>query len=155
MTTPSGGNEKGALAGAGFSHAGFTVPDIDEAIGFFTEALGFELVSGPASMDSARDNGVAGVFGVRVPASVRYAFLNHESGLGVELGEWRAPDQGTEAPKNSDIGGHHLAFNVPDLDATIAEVSSWPGVRVLEPSDRGFVYFVTPWGLNVQIIGPR
>lgn len=155
MTIPSGGHEKGALAGGAFNHDGFTVPDIYEAMGFFTEALGFELVSGPASMDSSREDGVAGVFGVRVPASVRYAFLSHESGLRVELGEWRAPGQGTEAPKNSDVGGHHLAFNVPDLDAAIAEVSSRPGVRVLEPSDRGFVYFVTPWGLNVQLIGPR
>ena len=38
----------------------------------------------------------------------------------LEVFEYRAPDQNPTPPRNSDVGGHHVAFYVDDLDAAVA-----------------------------------
>ena len=39
------GNTKGISMITGFNHTSFTVADLDRAVGFWTEALGFEAAS--------------------------------------------------------------------------------------------------------------
>ena len=63
-------------------------------------------------------------------------------------------------PKNSDIGGHHLAFYVDDMDEAIAFLKK-NGVKVLgEPTaytsgpnlGLTWCYFMAPWGQQLEIV---
>jgi len=79
----------------------------------------------------------------------------------VELFEYAAPEQNSVLPHNSDIGGHHLAFYVDDIDAAHDYVRSIPGV-VLQEGPNGvdpaapvagqrWFYFQSPWGMQLEL----
>ena len=93
-------------------------------------------------------------------ASMRYCFLRCRHGTNLELFEYAAPDQRTAPPRNSDIGGHHLAFYVDDIGPAVAHLQAH-GVRILgEPSTiadgpaagTDWVYFLAPWGLQLELL---
>jgi catechol 2,3-dioxygenase-like lactoylglutathione lyase family enzyme len=133
---------------------GYTVPNLDEAVAFFTDVLGFEVASRHEDpVEFPEDDRMTRWFGVHPRASVRrYAFLRRGAASTIELVEWHAPDRNTVLPEVSDAGGHHLALAVTDLNAARAYLASQAGVRVQEPSDPGFFFFFTPWGLPMQIV---
>jgi catechol 2,3-dioxygenase-like lactoylglutathione lyase family enzyme len=63
-------------------------------------------------------------------------------------------------PRNSDVGGHHLAFYVKDIGAAVAYLGSH-GISVLgEPTtmESGpsegliWVYFLSPWGMQLELV---
>ncbi len=76
-----------------------------------------------------------------------------------EVFEYSAPDQRAGQPRNSDIGGHHVALYVEDLDVAVAYLKD-QGVTVLgEPTaSRGpsegqrWVYFLAPWGMQFELV---
>jgi glyoxylase I family protein len=79
-----------------------------------------------------------------------------------EVFHYASPDQADAAssmPRNSDIGGHHVALYVDDLDAAIAHLDEH-GVRVLEgpTASRGpaegnrWIYFLSPWGMQFELV---
>lgn len=131
-------------------HVGYVVPDMEQAIGFFTEVLGFTLLTldGPLTFP---DDRMTRWWGVHPRAAARFAYLRYGQAV-VELTEWRTPDQNTHVPNNSDLGGRHIALAVTDLDAATAYLKSQAGVTVFERSEWGFVYFTTPWGMLLQIV---
>ena len=71
-----------------------------------------------------------------------------------------APDQRAVPPKNSDIGGHHLAFYVDDIEVAVEylkgngiEVLGSPSVRTEGPhGGQTWVYFLAPWGLQLELV---
>jgi len=86
--------------------------------------------------------------------------LKLANGLCLELFEYGAPDQNDDVPKNSDIGGHHIAFYVDDINQTVKELAEH-GVEVQgEPKlmneglNEGFswVYALAPWGLQLEFV---
>ena len=81
-------------------------------------------------------------------------------GTNLEIFEYTAPDQRTEQPRNSDIGGHHIAFYVDDMDEAVAYLKE-NDVRVLgepHPFTEGpmkgltWVYFMAPWGMQLELV---
>ena len=67
-------------------------------------------------------------------------------------------------PKNSDVGGHHLAFYVDDFDAALrylkskgVRIQGEPVVRTAGPSGgQTWAYFLTPWGMQLELVSfPR
>ena len=152
--------EGGGLPGLrGTDHIGFTVPDLDQAVEFFVGVIGcqefYEL--GPFRSD---DDWMLSHLNVH-PRTVmkRLRFLRCAFGSNFELFEYEAPDQRRELPKNSDLGGHHLAFYVDDLDAALAHLRAH-GVRILGEPTRStgasagqtWVYFLTPWGMQCELV---
>ena len=87
-------------------------------------------------------------------------FLRCKNGSNFELFEYSAPDQNPVQPKNSDIGGHHLAFYVDDFDAALdflkskgVEIMGEPTVRTSGPSGgQTWVYFRSPWGMQLELV---
>lgn len=144
----------------GLDHIGFTVPNLDEAIAFFVNVLGCEpfYELGPFRSD---DQWMADHLNVH-PRTVmrRLKFLRCGHGSNFELFEYEAPDQSSDPPRNSDVGGHHLAFYVDDMSAALeylkghgVEVLGEPTVRTSGPSGgQAWVYFLTPWGMQCELV---
>ncbi|WP_251075664.1 VOC family protein [Streptomyces sp. ISL-12] len=141
-------------------HFAFTVPDLDEAVGFFTDVLGGELIYRLDGV-SGDDDWMAVHLDVDPRASTDIAMLRLGPTSNIELFQYTVPEQNTVPPRNNDVGGHHLGFQVDDVDAAVAYLRRQPGVRVLgEPQtmpegapnegDR-WVYFLTPWGMQLEV----
>lgn len=142
-------------------HVAYTVPDLDQAVRFFVEVIGAELVYRLGPVEDPDGDWMTRKLGVDPKASTNIAMLRLGPVTNLELFEYTAPDQRRELPRNSDWGGHHLAVHVDDVDAAVAYLREQPGVTVLgEPEtiedgpiagDR-WVYFTTPWGMQMELI---
>jgi catechol 2,3-dioxygenase-like lactoylglutathione lyase family enzyme len=144
----------------GIQHIGITVPDMEEAVAFFAEVLACEpsFTFGEFSFD---DDWMARHLNVHPRATIRdFQMVRCGNGTNLEVFEYTAPDQNRRGPRNSDIGGHHLAFYVEDMDAAVAYLKA-KGVTVLdEPSTftegpaagLTWVYFLAPWGLQLELV---
>jgi len=144
----------------GTDHIGFTVPDLAEAIDFFVNVIGCEpfYELGPFSSEG---DWMATHLDVHPRAVMRrLKFLRCRNGANFEVFEYESPDQVRRPPRNSDIGGHHIAFYVEDIDAALAHLKAH-GVRVLgEPTvctsgpsaGQTWVYFLAPWGMQFELV---
>lgn len=141
-------------------HVAFTVPDLDEAVAFFVDHLGGELIFKDGPFTDITGDAMTLRLDVHPRASCVLAMVR-VGRLNIELFGYTAPDQVTEPPRNSDIGGHHLAFYVDDVDAARAYLAQVPGVRLMDGPNRvaedapvagqRWFYFATPWGLHMEI----
>jgi len=138
----------------------YTVPDLKEAIDFFVAHFGAELVfvDGPFRSDG---NDMRQRLDVDPQASCRLAMLRLGNTTNLELFEYEVPEQVTEGPLNSNVGGHHLGFYVDDIDAARMYIEKVPGVRLMSgPNDvaadspvagQRWFYFRTPWGMYLEV----
>lgn len=144
----------------GTDHIGFTVPDLDEAVAFFVDVIGCEAFYelGPFRSD---DDWMQTHLNVHPRAVMkRLRFLRCRNGSNFELFEYDAPGRNGVQPRNSDVGGHHLAFYVDDIDAAVVylktrgvRVLGKPTVRTAGPSaGQSWVYFLTPWGMQLELV---
>jgi glyoxylase I family protein len=95
------------------NHTGITVQDLDYSIGFFTEVLGYELISPRAPRGIKNQEAVTGVKG----AAVEIAYIR-AGGHSLELLQYNGPaDRAIYKPRCVDVGHWHLSINVDDVDA--------------------------------------
>jgi len=144
---------------AGVEHVGFTVPDLDEATRFFVDVIGCELVYslGPFQSEGPWMAEHLNVHPRAVMKELR--FFRCANGPNFEVFEYQSPDQRPDPPRNSDVGGHHLAFYVEDLDAAVSYLKG-RHVRILgEPTassgpskGQRWVYFLAPWGMQLELV---
>ena len=145
----------------GMEHIGFTVPDIDEACDFFENILGAEVLYTAAKDFKGEGDWMSRHLRVHNDCVIKeFRYVRCGNGTNLEIFEYEAPDQAQTPPKNSDIGGHHLAFYVDDMDAAIAYLRE-NGVEVLgEPTaytegpniGLTWCYFMAPWGMQLEIV---
>lgn len=109
------------------NHTSFTVSSLDRTLAFFTECLGFQLVSrGPR--DPKLIQWITGVAG----ADMEIAFVRGP-GQVVELIEYKAPaSRGRVAARPCDTGFAHLALDVDDVDAAVAAAARYE-VKAINP----------------------
>lgn len=143
----------------GTEHIGFTVPDLDQAERFFVDVIGCERVYslGPFVRD---DNWMQEHLNVH-PRTVmkELRFFRCKFGPNFEIFQYQSADGQASQPRNSDIGGHHLAFYVDDFDTAYEYLKS-KGVKFLgEPTlsknaseGQKWVYFFTPWGMQLELV---
>ena len=144
----------------GVEHIGLTVPDVEAATTFFVDVLGAEALfeAGPFSSE---DDWMEKHLGVHPRAVIRrLRMLRLAAGPSVELFEYSSPDQDDARPRNSDAGGHHLAFYVADMAAAV-DCLKRHGVNILgDPTTLvdgasaglSWVYFLAPWGLQLELV---
>ncbi len=142
-------------------HVAYTVPDLNQAVEFFIDVIGAELVYTLGPVQDSEGDWMTRQLGVAADACAQIAMLRLGPVTNLELFEYTAPDQRRLLPRNSDWGGHHLAIYVTDVMAAVAYLRTQPGVQVLgEPQtvvdgpiagDR-WVYFLTPWGMQLELI---
>jgi len=147
----------------GLDHIGFTVPNLQQAVDFFCDVLGCQAIYELGALQRD-DNWMEEHLNVHPRTVLRgLRFLRCANGSNFELFEYQAPDQRPQ-PRNTDIGGHHLAFYVDDCHAATAYLRGH-SVRVLgEPKDsqagpsagQTWVYFLTPWDMQCELVSfPR
>lgn len=140
-------------------HVGFTVPDLEAAKAWLIDVLGCEYMYslGPFESD---DDWMAAHLNVDRRAVMRQLHFFRCGGQAIfEVFQYEAPEQQTVPPRNSDVGGHHVALYVEDLDAAVAYLRE-AGVKVLgDPTtSRGpsegqrWVYFLSPWGMQFELV---
>jgi catechol 2,3-dioxygenase-like lactoylglutathione lyase family enzyme len=83
-----------------------------------------------------------------------------KTGASFEVFEYELAGANPSPPRNSDVGGHHLAFYVDDIKEAVAYLKS-KGVTVqgspvtMEsgPSKGlAWVYFLSPWGMQLELV---
>lgn len=144
----------------GTDHVGFTVPNLEEAVDFFVNVIGCEpfYELGPFHSDSDWMQTHLNVHPRAVMNKLKFLRCRHGSNF--EIFEYASPDQNRLPPKNSDVGGHHLAFYVDDIATAIAylrasnlRVLGEPTVRTSGPNaGQSWVYFLAPWGMQLELV---
>jgi catechol 2,3-dioxygenase-like lactoylglutathione lyase family enzyme len=153
---------------ASVDHVGITVPDLDAAVRFYSDVFGCterfrmgpfdaqELPSVPDGRDwSDAHVNVAG-------ARFRFVMLQLGPNLMLELFQYDRPTNRREQlPRNCDLGGHHLALKVHDIERAIKYLKSQPGVTMMEGpivvtdgpcAGMRVIYFLDPWGNQMELV---
>lgn len=131
-------NEHSTLT-RGVHHAGLTVPDLAATRSFFVEGLGFEQVGEKPDYPAV--------------------FLS-DGGTMITLWQAEQPESATTFDRRRNIGLHHLAFAVGDLDAVRTRIADWPEVEIeFEPEQLGsgqthHMMCAIPGGIRVEFIAP-
>ena len=147
-------------------HVSWTVPDLDAAISFYTEAFGASVLYRIGPIDAAdipqdaqgRDwmETHIGVKGARLTL----AMLQLAPNLKFQLVQYDKPaDRRQTLPRNCDRGGHHVAMLVEDVDAAAAWLAQ-RGCEVLETiamdagplAGKKNVYVRDPWGHQLELV---
>jgi catechol 2,3-dioxygenase-like lactoylglutathione lyase family enzyme len=141
-------------------HVGFTVPDLEQAHTWLVDVLGAEYMYRLGPFASEDSDWMLEHLNVDPRTVMRELRFYRVGGAAVfEVFQYDAAEQATTPPRNSDVGGHHVALYVEDLDAAIAYLHSH-GVTVLgEPTasrsaseGQRWVYFLAPWGMQFELV---
>lgn len=146
----------------GTEHVAFTVPDLEQAVTFFTEVLGCEYFYPIGPFRDPDGTWFEDNLDLHPRSEIpRACLLRCGHGSNFEIFEYEAPDQRREMPKMSDWGGVHLAFYVDEMEAAVAYLEA-EGIRVLGGAKDGmgveagegssFAHFLSPWGMLLELI---
>ncbi|MDD9745280.1 MULTISPECIES: VOC family protein [Marinovum] len=145
----------------GTQHIGITVPDLDKAVSFLVDVMGCESFYsfgpfGPFENDWMKDN-----LNVNPRAVIELiTMVKCGNGPALEVFKYSSPDQAPEPPKNSDIGGYHIAFYVDNIREAVDYLRA-NDVHVLEDphpltgtgsEGQEWVYFLSPWGMQMELV---
>jgi catechol 2,3-dioxygenase-like lactoylglutathione lyase family enzyme len=145
----------------GHDHTGITVPDMNQAVSFFVDVLGCKkaMSFGPISDD--KGNFMKDVLDVNPRAVItQITMVRCGFGSSIELFSYQSPDQQVVQPKNSDVGGYHIALYVDDIKAADTYLRSkgvWTffgpvPIKEGPAAGQAIVYFRAPWGLQMEAI---
>ncbi len=141
-------------------HFGLTVPNLEQATAFFKTHFDFEVAYqfGPFAAD---DNWMAEHLNVHPRAEIKKIAVLNAQTINLELFEYSdSVPRNHRTPGNADVGGHHLAFYVEDINAAVnylkqhnIQVLGEPTVMDSGPSaGESWVYFMAPWGMQLELV---
>ncbi len=145
----------------GLDHVGITVPDIDEAVGWFEDVLGCRAPLSFGPFLDPTGTFMQDLLGVHPRAVVeQITQVRCGNGPSVELFQYTSPDQDQSFRRNSDFGGKHIAFYVRDLGKAVAYMQAKGVEKLLGPlavtdgpaAGQSINYFRTPFGTYVELI---
>ncbi|QCP62382.1 lactoylglutathione lyase family protein [Pantoea sp. SO10] len=143
-----------------FSHIGLSVTDLDAAVEFYTEVMGWYLIMPPTQIQE--DDSAIGVMCSDVFGSgwekFRIAHLSTGDRVGVEIFEFKA----AEKPENNfeywKTGVFHFCVQDPDVEGLAAKIVAAGGkqrmpVREYFPGEKPYrmVYMEDPFGNIIEI----
>ncbi|MEM8811793.1 MAG: VOC family protein [Pseudomonadota bacterium] len=145
----------------GMDHVGFTVPDLEQAVDFFTGTLGCQAFYPLGPFSGGDSTWMKDHLNVDPKATIpAMRLVRCGNGTNLEIFQYTAPEQNNVQPRNSDIGGHHLAFYTTDMPAAVSYLGD-KGIQVLgapttmtEGPSAGetWVYFLAPWGMQLELV---
>ncbi len=157
----SGAHAEGIPGMRGHDHTGITVPDMAQAVSFFVDVVGCQKAMSFGPFADDKGTFMQDLLHVDPKAVIQeITMIRCGYGSNIELFQYTAPDQKVVQPRNSDIGGYHIALYVDDIKAAKDYLDS-KGVETFFgplPVDQGpaagqsIFYFLTPWGLQMEAI---
>jgi catechol 2,3-dioxygenase-like lactoylglutathione lyase family enzyme len=144
----------------GHDHTGITVPDIKQATDFFVGVLGCKEAMSFGPFADEKGDFMSQLVNVNPRAVInKIVLLRCGYGSNIELFQYTSPDQKNMTPKNSDVGGYHIAFYVDDIKAAKDYLDS-KGVKTFfnlpvgegPAAGQSIFYFLAPWGLQMEAI---
>jgi catechol 2,3-dioxygenase-like lactoylglutathione lyase family enzyme len=145
----------------GHDHTGVTVPDMAQAVDFFTNVIGCQKAMSFGPFADDKGTFMTDLLGVDPKAVIEeITLVRCGFGSNVELFKYTAPDQKDLQPKNSDIGGFHIAFYVDDVAAAKTYLEGKGVATRMGPlpvnegpaAGQTILYFQAPWGLQFEAI---
>ena len=145
----------------GLDHVGITVPDIDQAVGFFQDVLGCQEAFRFGPFMDDKGTFMQDLVNVNPRAVIKQiVMMRCGQGSNIELFQYSSPDQKTEEPRNSDYGGHHLAFYVKDIKSAVdkakaAGLKTFMGpfpIKEGPAAGQSITYVLAPWGMQLELI---
>ena len=140
-------------------HIGITVPDLAAAHRFFTEVLGAEYMYrlGPYRHDGDWMSRQLNVDNRAVMERLHFYRLGGQAIF--EVFQYEAPGRADTPPRNSDVGGHHVAIYVQDLDSAIEALHANDLTVLGDPvtssgasAGQRWIYFLSPWGMQFELV---
>lgn len=146
-------DEAGTAKAWAWHHAGLVVADLDESIAFYRDALGYEVEFLVRDMDTQfqRTVGVDGVVCDLTQLIAPY------SGTRLELIAVRGVPEGIDPRLPVHVGVGHGAYQVADLEASIADLVERGGSlmgEIVEFEEGPAVYCWSPTGTVVELEQP-
>ncbi|MBY5920655.1 lactoylglutathione lyase family protein [Ferrimonas balearica] len=143
-----------------FSHIGISVPDLEAAVTFYTEVMGWYLIMAPTTIE--QDDSAIGVMcdDVFGPGwgSFRIAHLATGDKIGIELFEFRNAAQPENNFEYWKTGVFHFSVQDPDLEGLVEKILAAGGkqrmpVREYYPGEKPYrmVYMEDPFGNIIEI----
>lgn len=144
-----------------FSHIGLSVPDVEAAVKFYRDVMGWYIIMEPSEIvedDSAIGEMCTDVFG-KGWKSFKIAHLSTSDGIGVELFEFVQ----NEAPENNfeywKTGVFHYCVQDPDVEGLAAKIEAAGGKRRMKepryyyPGEKPYrmIYMEDPFGNVLEI----
>jgi catechol 2,3-dioxygenase-like lactoylglutathione lyase family enzyme len=137
-------------------HTAFVVRSLDEAVKFWTEGLGGELLT-TGNLSGEIFENITGAVG----RTARKAIVS-VAGQKIELLEYSGPPSPTDAPQPFESGAAHIALNISSIDAAIKQMSlyGWRPQGTLPEKHRWpnhvprVMYMIGPDGATIELIEP-
>ena len=142
------------------NHLGLSVPDLDAALAWYQELLGFRLLTSPRQL-RADDPGLGpalhAMLGPHV-RSFRIAHLTAGNGVGLQLFEFSEPPAEDNVHRNAPWRGGftHLCVTAPNIEALTRKIAESGGrssevFRSIPERPYAAAYCEDPWGNVIEI----
>lgn len=143
----------------GVEHVGISVPNMETALPFFTDILGFTPVTeiGPFQIDEPWRK----KYRIHSGADLKkIIMLRAGNGANIELFQYTSDKSNKNPPYADDMGWSHIAFYTENIEASVSYLES-KGVKVLNPpiqsktgptAGETWVYFLSPWGTQFELV---
>lgn len=144
-----------------FSHIGITVPDIEKAVKFYSNVMGWYVIMEPSKVKKENETAIGqmciDVFGDDWE-EFEIAHLATSDGIGIEL--FSFPHGIKEAPEFNpfNTGLFHFSVQDPDIEGLIDKIVAFGGkqrmpIRAYYPEDKPYrmCYVEDPFGIVFEI----
>ena len=144
-----------------FSHIGITVPNIAEAVKFYSEVMGWYIIMQPSTVKKERETAIGqmciDVFGEDWE-EFEIAHMATSDGIGIEL--FTFPHGVKEVPEFNpfNIGLFHFCVQDPNIEELVAKIVAHGGkqrmpVREYYPEDKPYkmCYVEDPFGIVFEV----
>jgi lactoylglutathione lyase family protein len=144
-----------------FSHIGLTVPDLEKALQFYTQVMGWYLLMGPETVKEEKDSAIGqmciDVFGEGW-GEFKIAHLATSDKIGIELFEFARAPKGRAGFEPYKTGVFHFCVQDPNVEELAARIVAAGGkqrmpIRHYYPGEKPYrmVYMEDPFGNIIEI----
>jgi catechol 2,3-dioxygenase-like lactoylglutathione lyase family enzyme len=142
------------------NHVGLSVPDLDGALAWYGDVLGFRVVTPPAAMDATDSQLGAALAEMMGPRTRRFrmAHMISGNGVGLQLFEYVEPASRPRADREAfwEHGFFHICVTDADPEALAARIAETGGTaggvwRQIPGAPYAASYCTDPWGNVIEI----
>ena len=144
-----------------FSHIGITVPDLEKAIKFYTEVMGWYHISGPITVSEKESNNLTRISKLIYGEGwekFRFEHLSSADGMGFEIFEFENNISTTSIDNPFKTGISHFCIQHPRPAEMLDRIVEAGGKIIMEPqieypNDKPYLmaFAEDPFGITIEI----